>query len=172
MHREKGPFVALSGRRRNRTAQRRSEDPGPKPAEILAERGRLPYLRVEVGESKRKSRTIVRRNMKKTRWIVFAVVVAALLSVGLPQSPTSTALAQSSNPPSSYTTYIPVCYDNVNGAVRFFSPWAVKQGDPNCTPPDPWAIYGPYDGVACVSGGRFDCRNNEFYLQIALVVAH
>jgi hypothetical protein len=33
--------------------RRRCEDPGPKPAETLAERGRWAYLGVEMGESKK-----------------------------------------------------------------------------------------------------------------------
>ena len=79
----------------------------------------------------------------------------------------ATSVHASTNPPPSYVTFIPVCYNSVNGKVRFVKPWGVAgTSDPNCTPPSPWAIYGPYDGTACNAGGSFDCQTKEYYLQI------
>ncbi len=71
------------------------------------------------------------------------------------------------NPPPSYVAFIPVCYNSVNGNVRFVKPWGVAGASvPNCTPPSPWATNGPYDPTACNSGGSFDCRTKEYYLEL------
>jgi len=71
-------------------------------------------------------------------------------------------------PPPIYPVFIPVCYDSVNGNVRFVKPWGTGEGNPTCTPPTPWAIGGPYDTVACTTGGVFDCHTGEFYTELEL----
>src|SRR5947209_4214040 len=74
------------------------------------------------------------------------------------------------NPPSGYTIFVPVVYSSITGEVRFVKPWAAVDAtaapDLNCTPPSPWAIYGPYDGIACNAGGVFDVRANELYTEL------
>jgi hypothetical protein len=104
--------------------------------------------------------------MLKRLGVLLTVGIAVLLFIMLPGLKQKGS-AQSTNPPPGYTVYIPVCYDDTNGAARFVKTWGASQGDPNCTPPSPWAIInGSYDGVACTSGGSFDCRKNEFYTEI------
>ena len=105
------------------------------------------------------------------RRIALAVFVAALLFVVVPESPKQTASAfQATFPPASFSTYVPACYDNTNGAVRFVKPWGVKGVvDPNCLPPQDWQLQGQtYDSTACNVGGSFDCRTNEFYTELGL----
>src|SRR5712691_8742866 len=71
------------------------------------------------------------------------------------------------NPPPSFTTFIPVCYNSVNGNVRYVNPWGVLGiSEPNCTPPAPWNVNPPYDSAMCNTGGSFDCRANEFYNEL------
>src|SRR5258708_7257450 len=101
-------------------------------------------------------------------WKTWCASAACALAVVAPsvalhaQNPQTTSKATS--PPPGFTTFIPICYNSVNGNVRYVKPWSVAgAADPNCTPPAPWNINGPYDGVACNIGGSFDCRNNEFY---------
>ncbi len=97
------------------------------------------------------------------RSVLFLLAAGVLVAQVAAAQPTSTAATR---PPSGFTTDVPVCYNATNGDVRFVTPWGTRQGDPICTPPSPWATLGPYDGVACTSGGSFDCRRNERYTQI------
>jgi hypothetical protein len=100
------------------------------------------------------------------------VAVAYALCTGSPFFLQSAHAA--TNPPPDYRVFIPVCYGSVNGNVRFVKPWGAGDGDPaghrdsNCTPPDPWAIGGHYDGMACTTGGSFDCHTGEFYTELEL----
>ena len=97
------------------------------------------------------------------RSVLFLLAAGVLVAQVAAAQPTSTAATR---PPSGFTTDVPICYNATNGDVRFVTPWGTRQGDPICTPPSPWATLGPYDGVACTSGGSFDCRRNERYTQI------
>jgi hypothetical protein len=92
--------------------------------------------------------------------VLFGVLMLAVTAV------IAVAASAATNPPAGYTTYTPVVYSSTTGAVRFVAPWGTGQGDPNCTPPSPWAIFGPYDAVACTTGGSFDARSKEFYIEI------
>ena len=97
------------------------------------------------------------------RSVPFLLAAGVLVAQVAAAQPTSTAATR---PPPGFTTDVPICYNATNGDVRFVTPWGTRQGDPICTPPSPWATLGPYDGVACTSGGSFDCRRNERYTQI------
>src|SRR5215831_17975847 len=88
--------------------------------------------------------------------------IALALGTSLPFSIPSTHAG--TNPPPSFTSFIPVCYNSSTGWVRYVTPWGVAgQSIPNCTPPAPWNIAGPYSPTACNTGGQFDCKSGEFY---------
>ena len=70
-------------------------------------------------------------------------------------------------PPPNYGSFVPVCYSNTKGIERRVRPWNVSnQSDPNCTPPVPWNVRGPYSSNQCNIGGSFDCRQDEFYAEL------
>ena len=95
-----------------------------------------------------------------TRWSIgLAVVVAAAVA--------APAAMAATNPPSTYTGFTPVVYGSTNGAVRLVRPWGVAGAlTPNCTPPSPWAIAGPYDPTLCNVGGAFDAKTSEMYTEL------
>jgi len=104
--------------------------------------------------------------MKTSRFVLVIVATLIAISVSVLWSESSEA-----EPPSSFVVFIPVCYDNQNGATRFVAPWGVEQASiPNCTPPAPWVVPGQtYDPTLCNTGGSFDCTKNEFYTQVPLL---
>src|ERR1035437_3594790 len=66
---------------------------------------------------------------------------------------------------------VPVCYNSQSGDWRLVSPWGVANAPAlSCRPPAPWdSINVPAGGwskVACTTGGAFDCREHEFFLEL------
>jgi hypothetical protein len=103
------------------------------------------------------------------RFLILVLATAVLVSVAV-LVPQTRVAAQNTNPPPSFVDFVPLCYDQVNGAARVVKPWGVKGASiPNCTPPAAWQISGTsYDPTMCNTGGSFDCRTSEFYIQLAL----
>jgi type VI protein secretion system component Hcp len=95
---------------------------------------------------------------------LFGAGLAACVSMFLSLAPTRAAAAL---PPYAGSVSLPTCYNQTNGQWRVVKPWS----PPAC---DAALLGYPADadalpGIACTSGGAFDCKPHESFVNINTV---
>ena len=100
--------------------------------------------------------------MKPLRAVLAA---AATLYIMIAWSPV--ASAATSPPVYSGAVTIPTCYNQTNGQWRVVKPWAPTSCDPSAQGYAPSLDANPL--VPCTSGGSFDCKPSEHFVEINTV---
>jgi collagen triple helix repeat protein len=97
--------------------------------------------------------------------MVAAARVARVFVGGLVALSAVASFAGTAPPTYSGPVSIPTCYNQTNGSWRVVKPWSPASCDPSVLgyPADADAT----GGLVCTSGGAFDCKSHEYFLEIS-----